>query len=180
MKIYVERIQDKPFSLQAEEPVESFPVLSRMQDEGECIFNGPVRSDITAAREFDHIRVSGRVSADITLVCARCLTNYPAVIDSRFTIYFRKGLPQDVVEEEETELMEQDLVSASYSGDEIDLVHETEEQVAMEIPLKPLCSEECRGLCPGCGTDLNHASCSCPSGQASFKFSALKDFKVSR
>jgi uncharacterized protein len=179
MKINVERIQEKPFTLRSEEPAESFPVLSRMQAEGECVFNGPVRSDVTAAREFDHIRVSGRVSADVTLVCARCLANYPSVIDSRFTIYFRKGLPHDAMEEE-TELVEQDLISATYSGDEIDLTHEIEEQVAMEVPLKPLCSEECKGLCPGCGTDLNQASCSCPSGQASFKFSALKDFKVSR
>lgn len=180
MKINVDRIQDKPSCLHAEEPVDSFPVLSRMQAEGECIFNGPVRSEITAAREYDHIRVSGRVGANITLVCARCLAEYTAVIDSRFTIYFRKGAPLDVVEEEEVELEEQDLISATYSGNEIDLAHEIEEQVAMDVPLKPLCNNNCKGLCPACGTDLNQVSCSCPSGQNSFKFSALKDFKVSR
>lgn len=180
MKLHVDRIQDKPFVLQAEEPVESFPVLSRMQAEGECVFDGPVRSEITAAREYDHIRVSGRVSANMTLVCARCLTDYTAVVDSRFTIYFRKGTALDVVEEEEVELGEQDLISATYSGDEIDLAHEIEEQVAMDIPLKPLCSDGCKGLCPNCGTDLNQTTCSCQSGQNSFKFSALKDFKVSR
>jgi uncharacterized protein len=180
MKIYVDRIQDKPFLLQSEEPADAFPVLSRMQSEGECVFNGPVRSEITAAREYDHIRVSGRVSADITLVCSRCIAHYTTAIDSRFTIYFRKGTPQDVVEEEELELGEQDLVSATYSGNEIDLAHEIEEQVAMDVPLKPLCSEGCKGLCPTCGTDLNQAACSCRSSDNSFKFSALKDFKVSR
>jgi uncharacterized protein len=180
MKINVERIQDKPFSLQAEEPVDVFPVLSRMQSEGECLFNGPVRSDITTVREYGQIRVTGRVSANITLVCARCLANYSTDIDSRFTIYFSKGLPQEAFEEDETELGEQDLISAIYSGDEIDLAHEIEEQVAMEVPLKPLCNDECKGLCPLCGTDLNQASCSCPSGQTNLKFSVLKDFKVSR
>ncbi|MBI2354835.1 MAG: DUF177 domain-containing protein [Deltaproteobacteria bacterium] len=180
MKISVSHIQDKPFSLHAEEPADAFPVLSRMQAEGECTFNGPVVSDITAAREYDHVRVSGRVSTPVTLVCSRCLANYETAFDSSFTIYFRKGTSQDIVEEEETELDEQDLVSATYSGDEIDLAHEIEEQVAMELPLKPLCSEECKGLCPDCGTDLNHSACSCPRGQTSLKFSALKDFKVSR
>ena len=85
-----------------------------------------------------------------------------------------------MVEEEEIELSEQDLVSATYSGDEIDLTHELEEQVAMEIPLKPLCGEGCKGLCPVCGTDLNQAACSCQREQINLKFSALKDFKVSR
>jgi uncharacterized protein len=180
MKIRVDHIQNKPMMLHAEDPVASFPVLSRMQSDGECIFTAPIRSDITAEREFDHVRVSGRVSTRITLACSRCLADNDTYIDSSFTIFFRKGASNDVVEEEEVELNEQDLISATYSGDEIDLTHEIEEQVAMEIPLKPLCSEECKGLCPVCGTDLNLASCSCPRGQTSFKFSALKDFKVSR
>lgn len=180
MNINVARIQDKPFSLQTEEPVESFPVLSGMQSEGECVFSGPIRSEVTVTREFDHMRVSGRVRAEVTLVCSRCIASYNEEVDSHFTIFFRKGTPQDIVEEEEIELGEEDLISAFYSGDEIELAHEIEEQVAMGIPLKPLCREECRGLCPTCGTDMNLSSCSCQREQTSLKFSALKDFKVSR
>lgn len=180
MKIRVDHIQDKPFSLRAEEPVTAFPVLSAMQDSGECAFTAPVLVDVTAAREFDHVRVSGRVGTKIELTCSRCLATYEAPLDSSFTIYFRKATSHDEVEEEETELEEQDLISATYSGDEIDLTHEIEEQVVMEIPLKPLCNEECKGLCPVCGTDLNQGACSCPRERTSLKFSALKDFKVSR
>lgn len=180
MKIRVDHIQNKPLSLQADDPVASFPVLSGMHSDGACTFTAPVRSDITAEREFDHIRVTGRVSTRIALACSRCLVDYETDIDSAFTIYFRKGVSHDVAEEDEVELNEQDLISATYSGDEIDLTHEIEEQVVMEIPLKPLCNEECKGLCPACGTDLNQGSCSCPRGQTSLKFSALKDFKVSR
>lgn len=180
MKISVDQIKDKPISLHAEEPADAFPVLSRMQSDGECAFAGPVVSDITAAREYDHVRVTGRVSTRVGLACSRCLANFETPLDSSFTIYFRKGTSRDLAEEQETELEEQDLVSATYSGDEIDLSHEIEEQVAMEVPLKPLCCEECKGLCPVCGTDLNHSSCSCPRGETSLKLSALKDFKVSR
>jgi uncharacterized protein len=180
MKIRVDHIQGKPFELHSEEPVESFPVLAAMQSDGECTFAGPVLSDITAAREYDHIRVSGRASTQVSLVCSRCLATYATDIHSSFTIFFRKGTPHEVIEEEEIELNEQDLVSTTYTGDEIDLAHELGEQIAMEIPLKPLCGEGCKGLCPACGTDLNQASCSCPRGQTSLKFSALKDFKVSR
>jgi uncharacterized protein len=72
------------------------------------------------------------------------------------------------------------LIATTYSGDEIDLTHEIEEQVAMDIPFKPLCGEECKGLCPVCGTDLNAADCGCSKEPVNLKFSALKDFKVSR
>jgi uncharacterized protein len=71
-----------------------------------------------------------------------------------------------------------DLLSSSYSGDEIDLTHEIEEQIAMEIPLKPLCNEECKGLCHECGADLNTSTCSCSKEPVSLTFSALKNFKV--
>lgn len=180
MKITVDHIHEKPVLLHAEEPVESFPVLARMQADGECTFIGPVRYDLTVAREYDHLRVTGRVSAPVSLACSRCLASFESAIDSSFTILFRKASLQEAVSEEETELNEQDLISATYSGDEIDLTHEIEEQIAMEVPLKPLCGEICKGLCPTCGADLNQAACSCPKDQINFKFSALKDFKVSR
>jgi uncharacterized protein len=180
MKIAVDHIKEKPLVLKAEEAVQAFPVLDRLQSDGECTFTGPVSSDLSVSREYDHIRVTGRVSAPIRLTCSRCLEAYDSTIDSNFTIIFRKGAPAEPAGEDEVELSEQDLISGTYSGDEIDLTHEIEEQVAMEVPLKPLCREECKGLCPTCGTDLNRGSCTCSREQINFKFSALKDFKASR
>lgn len=181
MKIFVDQIQDnKPYSLHVEEPVESFPVLAGMQQAGEITFNGPILSDITIKREYDHLRANGRVTVPATLSCSRCLAGYALVIDSTFTIIFRKGLPLEEAEEDEIELGEQDLISTSYSGNEIDFTHEIEEQVSMEIPLKPLCSEGCKGLCPTCGVDFNKGSCDCARENINLKFGALKDFKVSR
>jgi len=180
VKISVDQITDKPFALQAEEPVDSFPVLSGMQDDGVCTFAGPVRYDLTVVREYDHLRVTGTVNTMVLLTCSRCLVAFESSIDSSFTIIFRRGTPQEIALEEETELSEQDLISAFFCGDEIDLSHEIAEQIAMEVPLRPLCGDDCKGLCPECGTDLNHSSCSCSGKQFNFKFSALKDFKASR
>jgi uncharacterized protein len=180
VKISVDQISDKPFALQAEEPVELFPVLVGMQDDGVCTFIGPVRCDLSVVREYDHLRVSGNVKVGVSLTCSRCLVVVESSIDSSFTIIFRRGTPQETAWEEETEISEQDLISAFFSGDEIDLGHEIEEQIAMEVPLRPLCGDNCKGLCPECGTDLNHSSCSCSGKQFNFKFSALKDFKASR
>lgn len=180
MKISVDHIHEKPLALHAEEPVELFPVLVDMQAAGECTFTRPIRYDVTAVREYDHLRVTGNVNTAVSLHCSRCLTMFDSEIRSDFTIFFRRGTPDESVSEEEVELSEQDLISSTYSGDEIDLAHDIEEQVAMEVPLQPLCSTNCKGLCTECGTDLNQAACSCSGKPFNFKFSALKDFKVSR
>lgn len=178
MKITVDHILEKPLELHAEEPVDTFPLLAGMQADGDCVFIGPVRYTIRAVREYDHLRVNGHVNVPISLVCSRCLASYGATIESSFTIIFRKGAVEQTASEGETELSEHDLISATYSGDEIDLTHEIEEQVAMEVPVKPLCGDGCKGLCVTCGTDLNQGDCSCPREQTNFRFSALKNFKV--
>ena len=180
MKINVEHITEKPLVLSGEESLEAFPVLLGMQKDRECVFKGPVRFDITAQREFDHLRVTGKVQVLSLLSCSRCLAEFEAEINSSFTIFYRKAIPGEISLEEETELDEQDLVSATYSGGEIDLNHELEEQVAMEIPLKPLCSQACKGLCTVCGEDLNSSACLCSRETVNMKFSALKNFKVNR
>jgi uncharacterized protein len=180
VKISVEQISDKPITLQAEESVELFPLLVGMQGDGVCTFTSPVRYGLTVVREYDHLRVAGNVNVMVSLTCSRCLAAFESSIDSSFTIFFRRGTPQEAALEEETELSEQDLISAFFCGDEIDLSHEIAEQIAMEVPLRPLCGGNCKGLCPECGTDLNHSSCSCSGKQFNFKFSALKDFKASR
>jgi uncharacterized protein len=180
VKIRIDHIKNKPYELHVEQPVDVFPALTRIQADGECVFTGPVTADMTIEREFDHLKAVGKVSVPITLTCGRCLASYPAAIDSTFRIIFRKETAPNATVEDETELCDDDLISSSYCGDEIDLAHEIEEQVVMDIPLKPLCDEGCKGLCPTCGTDLNTGSCCCSREPINLKFSALKDFKVSR
>lgn len=179
MKVIIDHIQNKPVVLHIEEPLETFPVLSAMQQDKVCTFTGPIRGDITAEREYDHVRVSGRVSVPLSLSCSRCLVDYDSFVDVNFTVIFRKDTAAQTVEDE-IELGEQDLLSSVYQGDEIDLTHEIQEQIAMEIPLKPLCNDLCKGLCHTCGTDLNVSQCTCSKETTSLAFSALKNFKVSR
>ena len=179
MKIRIDHIKHTPYVLQVKEPIDVFPVLVRMQAEGECAFTGPVTADITVGREFDHLKAAGSVHVPMTLTCGRCLATYATAVDSTFRIIFRKETTRHTEVEDETELCDDDLVASTYSGDEIDLAHEIEEQVSMEIPLKPLCDDGCKGLCFTCGADLNTGSCTCSREPVNLKFSALKDFKIS-
>lgn len=179
MIIIVDHLKDAPLTFHIDESVETFPLLAGMAVDKHCVFTGKLQGDITVTREFDNIRVNGRVAVPLALSCSRCLEDFASFIDTSFTIFFRKDKAIVDSSDDELELGELDLISSTYSGNEIDLTHELEEQVAMEIPLKPLCKDTCKGLCHVCGTDLNISSCSCGKESLNLQFSALKDFKIS-
>jgi uncharacterized protein len=179
VKIRADEIKDKVIDLSASEEVTEFPVLAALQEAGECTFTGPLRVQLAVAREYDHIRAQGRVATTVRLSCSRCLADYDQLIDSPFTVFYmpaKAGVKQD----EEVELSEEDLISVTFDGDEIDFAREVSEQVLSEIPFKPLCNEECRGLCPTCGSDLNQGDCGCRDEGFSLKFGALKGLKVDK
>ena len=180
MKLVVDHIKDTPLAIHIDEPVGTFPLLAGMQNDKICSITGRIEGDVTVVREYDNIRATGRITAPLALSCSRCLADITSFVDTSFTIFFRKESAITPSAEDELELGEMDLLSSSYFGDEIDLTHEIEEQIAMEIPLKPLCSEGCKGLCHQCGIDLNTSRCSCSKEPVGLTFSALKDFKVIR
>lgn len=179
MKVRIDHIRDTTRELSFSEPVESFSILMAMAEAGECSFAGPVLTRLTAGREGDHYRVEGTVSVRLHQTCSRCLAAFEQELCSRFTIFFREGAPQ-AEDEEEVELEKQDLISATFTGEEIDLLPEIGEQVALAVPAKPLCAEQCKGLCPICGIDLNKEMCNCSRESLNLKFAALQDFKVQR
>lgn len=178
MKVRVDEIKEKVRDLSAVEELSDYPSLAALQESGECTFLEPLHLQLAVSREYDHIRAEGRVETRARLVCSRCLAEYETDIVSPFTIFYLRS--EEGGQDEEVELAEQDLISVAYEGDEIDFTDEIAEQVLVEIPFKPLCREECKGLCPQCGTDLNTAECGCSGQQANLKFSALKNLKVTK
>jgi uncharacterized protein len=175
LKIRVDDLKDKPVELSSEEPLSGYASLLFLEETGECHFCAPLQVHLSVAREYDHVRVSGRVNTALDLCCSRCLSEFSIEIDSPFTIFYLKdeGLGEDV----DMELNEEDLVTATYGGDEIDFTNEIAEQIILAIPIKPLCSDDCKGLCPDCGADLNVAQCSCKRENFNLKFEALKKLK---
>jgi uncharacterized protein len=176
LKIRVSDITDKAKAVAAIEEIELYPTLKQAQDAGECRFLAPVTVSLSIVREFDHIRVHGNVATQVLLSCSRCLCDFTSDLDSTFTVFYTKSVISQY--EDEIELGEEDLVSASYSGDEIDFSDEVAEQILLELPYKPLCSETCKGLCTSCGADLNSSECRCSNNTVSMAFSSLQGLKV--
>jgi uncharacterized protein len=79
--------------------------------------------------------------------------------------------------DDERALAEEDLETSYYRDDQIDLDELLREQFYLALPMKPLCLEECRGLCPQCGTNLNAGACACDTAWRDPRLEALRDIK---
>ncbi len=179
MLIRVEEIKPEGLIFDLEESPEVFPALIEMNEDGNVLFENPVQIHLRVFRVQQMVEVEGRVSTEATFSCSRCLNKFRFIIEEEFACTFARQLPEVYDEDnEEEELQAEDLGLVLYQGDHIDLTEEIQEQVIMGLPVQPLCSETCKGLCPKCGVDLNQEACECDGSDFSIKFSALKDFKV--
>lgn len=105
-----------------------------------------------------------------TLRCARCLTEYVEPVAAELELLV---LEQDEPEEEEQELEEADLGVLYVDGPVLDTRPLLVEQIQLNVPMRPLCSEDCRGLCPQCGADLATGGCDCKDESVDSRWAAL-------
>ena len=109
----------------------------------------------------DVFRVTGRAKTTLELTCSRCVEPFELTLDARFELRY---VPQPVAPaegEREIEIDEDDLTTAFYREGSLDVEDLLREQFQLALPMKPLCAEGCRGLCPECGVNLNRATCAC-------------------
>ena len=126
--------------------------------------------------KIDDIRVVGELKTDLEILCARCLEPVAFPVKREFDLLYRPaGL--DVVEGKEVELQDKDAAISYYEHDGVELSELLREQVLLEVPLKTVCKEECQGLCPHCGSNLNHGKCGCEQPPADPRWEALKGLK---
>jgi uncharacterized protein len=97
------------------------------------------------------------VATNLQLECCRCLKEFILPVDSEFTCMMLPAEKQ--TDGEEVELTGDDLGLEYYRDDTIDVDPLILEQIVLQIPLKPVCAESCKGLCPRCGIDLNVDTC---------------------
>lgn len=120
---------------------------------------GPIDGQVRMRRINQGILVDGWVELTLDLTCTRCLKefeqNLRVSLDERFnpTVDIVTGLPLPPIEEED--------VFPINDHHEIDLTEAIRQRIWLEVPMVTLCKEECAGLCPQCGKDLNEGPCGC-------------------
>src|SRR5574340_370993 len=107
----------------------------------------------------EHFRLAGRATTTLEVECSRCAESFRIHVDAPFDLAYLAQ--SENAGEGEREIGDDDLNTSYYQGESIDLGDLLREQFYLALPMKPLCAEDCKGLCPECGTNLNRGTCDC-------------------
>jgi len=138
----------------------------------------PVHLAFDIYKDKDQFRLAGSVRTRLELPCSRCLEPFGWPVDAQFDLRYQPHSQNSG--EGEREVEEDDLTTAFYANDEIDLGQLMQEQLYLSLPMKPLCSEDCKGLCPTCGTNLNRDTCDCTNEWEDPRLAALRSLQPER
>jgi uncharacterized protein len=119
----------------------------------------PITAKIDIYKAGERFVLEGAIAGSVSVMCDRCLGSFEKDVKTEFKLFFTPPARYDT--KAEIELLEEDLDTGFINGEEINLDNIFREQIYLSLPIKNLCKEDCRGLCPGCGVDLNIQNCKC-------------------
>ena len=129
-------------------------------DEGDAYrIVAPVDLAFEIHKDKEKFRLVGQVTTELELPCSRCLEPFRLPVAAPFDLRYLPA--SDASTAVEREVDDEDLETSYYENDAIDLNELLREQFYLALPMKPLCRDDCQGLCPQCGTNLNTGTCSC-------------------
>jgi DUF177 domain-containing protein len=161
MKIVIADIPDEGLIVDVEEEAAAAEVSAI----------GPARARLQVTRSDREVIVSGMLTAELELQCSRCLRDFRKLLDVPVNVVYH---PIDEFADERRELKDEEMDMGFYRGEEIDLQELVREQVLLNMQMKPLCTENCKGICPRCGADLNASGCKCETSQIDPRLEVLK------
>jgi len=132
----------------------------------------PVRARLRIDKRDAEIVVKGDLEVEVRLQCSRCLKDFISSLSIPVDVVYHPV--EELKAEDRYEVKTEELDTDFYAGEELDLLYLLNEQIALNTPMKPLCSDLCKGMCPKCGADLNVDNCRCTTGGIDPRFEALK------
>jgi uncharacterized protein len=114
--------------------------------------------DLVVERQGDKVAIAGRFEATARLLCSRCLEPLVSRVEPGVDLHF---VPQPSGRQGQIELGRDDLEVDFYRADLLDVGGLLRSETALALPMKPLCRDDCRGLCPVCGGNKNITECRC-------------------
>ncbi len=139
---------------------------------------GPFFGSADFFRDGRQLHLTGEVRGKLVMACHRCLEQCSLVVGRKF--YYMLEPADDFGDDaaREVSLDAQDLDVWHFRHGEVRLDRIFREQLLLQIPIKALCSDDCRGLCPGCGQNLNIEECKCEHGSQNSPFAVLSQLKL--
>jgi uncharacterized protein len=115
----------------------------------------------------DNIYVKSDVRTEGQFECDRCLEPFTATIEDHFELFFTFDMSSALLDDQEVNLLDATM-------QEIDLQEGVRDCLLLARPMKVLCSDNCKGICPHCGTNLNENSCECHDDGIDPRWEVLK------
>jgi uncharacterized protein len=159
----------------------------RIDELNEIYKNGQVRDfrfppsvdvHLVYYRSGQEVFFKGSLEAAIEATCSRCLSAGQLALDKEFDFVLSPDPSASGRKIEE--LRKEELGLSYYTTDEINLAPLIREQVMLALPTRPLCKDDCRGLCGGCGVNLNHETCNCTTSTDDPRTAIFRTLKVGR
>ncbi|HEU4434838.1 MAG TPA: DUF177 domain-containing protein [Pyrinomonadaceae bacterium] len=129
----------------------------------------------TIRRTGQAVAVKGHVATRVQLECDRCLKPIELPVISDFALEYITGA--DYESSSAAALSEEEMSVSVFDGESIDVDEIVKEQVLLAVPARALCREDCKGICPECGIDLNTGQCNCAADEVDPRWAALKGLK---
>jgi uncharacterized protein len=120
------------------------------------------------------VRVRGTYTVEMVAQCDRCLAQVRYPLAAEFDLYYRPA--SDVPEEEEVKIDAGEAEIGFYE-DGLELEDILREQVLLALPMQRVCSEACKGICPGCGKNRNESACDCKP-EVDDRWGALRNLEL--
>lgn len=146
------------------------------QDSGIPEMLSPVRSTVRLIRTGNQVLITGRFIAVVNIICSRCLEYFQYSIESDYNCDFRPDNNKSD-DDENIELTPNELDIIWYKNNELDLIEQIRQNILLNLPMRPLCNENCRGLCVQCGINLNYNNCGCKMEFDSNPFKKLSEWR---
>ena len=149
------------------QPDELNPVDERISLTEPVTVSGKVR---LAGNE---VFVNGHVETRAQVECDRCLQPVEVPVNTDFALEYITG--PEYESGGVAELTEDEMSVSVFDGEAIDVDEIVKEQIVLAVPTRMLCREDCKGICPECGTDRNTGDCSCATNDIDPRWAALKN-----
>lgn len=170
MFIEIERLTEEPLHVQ-----HTYKIGELSFEHDDATLEQPVAADFVLTHADRDLHVEGTVRTAIRFQCSRCLKECSNQLDASFNLLY---LPQgEWKKDEEIELKYEDMEVGYYDGINLDVDLMVLEQIELAMPMKFVCEEACRGLCPSCGADLNEGPCACRNDSSDSRLAVLRDFR---
>ena len=170
MRIELENLEGgKGSFVHTYQPDELNPVDERVNLTQPAAVKGTVR------RAGNDVSVNGHVDARVQVECDRCLKPVELPVSADFDLEYITGAEYE--SSSAAALSEEELTVSVFDGNGIDVDEIVKEQILLEVPARTLCRDDCKGICPECGADLNTGDCGCTPNEIDPRWAALKNFK---